>query len=374
MALILDLTSEVGAYAARLLAELGHDVVRVERPDGDALRRLSPSLDKMDGPEASAFHHFLNAGKRSFTPNLATAGGRAAFLKLVAEADAVLASLPLPVDESELWDTNPNLILVRLDDGPPEICAYARSSLMAITGDPERAPLLMGGHIPHAAIGTYTAIATASALLVKQMCGRGQVVDVFAQQCLDALGEQVMIEYTNAGDIMERRGARGGITAVAGALPCADGHWMICVPPTEDGWKNFAQMVGDPALIADESLAQESGRREKRDVILDHVAAWSAADRRDDLVTNAQERHIPASPVATPADLVNDPQLLARGFLRPTQHPDFGAINFPGGAIAALWNQPMAPAPRLGEHNAAILTELGYTESERRVLLASTFR
>ena len=374
MALILDLTSEVGAYAARLLAELGHDVVRVERPDGDALRRLAPALGNAEALEASAFHHFLNAGKRSFAPNLATSDGRAAFLKLVAKADAVLASLPLPVDESELWDANPNLLLVRLDDGPPEICAYARSGLMAITGDPERAPLLLGGHIPHAAIGAYAAIAAASALLVKQISGRGQVVDVFAQQCLDALGEQVMIEYTNTGDIMERRGARGGITAVAGALPCADGHWMVCVPPTEEGWKNFAQMVGDPAMIADESLAQESGRREKRDDILDRVAAWSAADRRDELVREAQARHIPASPVTTPADLVNDPQLLARGFLQPTEHRDFRSVNLPAGAIAALWNQPMAPAPRLGEHNRAILAELGYGEAERRSLLASAFR
>jgi crotonobetainyl-CoA:carnitine CoA-transferase CaiB-like acyl-CoA transferase len=232
---------------------------------------------------------------------------------------------------------------------------------MAITGDPDRAPLLMGGHIPFSAVGTYTGIAAASALFVKETTGRGQVVDVSAVQCLSGLCEQVMVEHMTTGEVMGRRGARGGITAVAGALPCADGHWMICVPPTDDGWKNFAAMIGDRELIDDTSLEKEAMRRERRDEILDRVEAWSAASRRDALVTQSQERHVPASPVTTPLDLVDDPQLLARGFLRPTDHPLFGRIHAPAGAIAALRNVEMTPAPQLGAHNAEILNEIEKT-------------
>ena len=369
MARIIDMTSEVGAYAGRLMAEMGHDVVRIEPRGGDALRRLAPRLAGLPETEAGAFHQFLNAGKRSFTPDLATEDGRSVLCRLIARADMVLASIPAAISDDEILAANPAAVLVRLDDGPPELCAYARSGLMAITGDPDGPPLLMGGHIPHAAIGTYAAIAAASALLVKDATGRGQVVDVSAAQCLAVLCEQPMIEYVTRGEVMGRRGARGGITAVAGALPCADGHWMICVPPTEDGWGNFARMVGDPALIADRSLAQEGARREKRDEILDSVAAWSAGSPRDELVNEAQRRHIPASPVTTPRDLVDDPQLLARGFLRELAHPMLGTLNAPVGAIGQLWDRPPAAAPRLGEHNAAILAELGYAADERRRLM-----
>ena len=97
MALILDLTGEAGAYGARLLAEMGHEVIRVEPPDGDALRGMAPQIGGLPGPEGSAFHQYLNAGKQSFTPRLDTAQGRQLFLDLVARADAVVASLPLPV-------------------------------------------------------------------------------------------------------------------------------------------------------------------------------------------------------------------------------------------------------------------------------------
>jgi crotonobetainyl-CoA:carnitine CoA-transferase CaiB-like acyl-CoA transferase len=371
MARILDLTSEVGAYGARLLVELGHEVIRVESAAGDTLRRQMPLGEP--ALETGAFHNYLNAGKRSFTPNLLTDAGRQLLQNLAATADVAVVSLPGRADEEALRAANPNLVIVRLDDGPPEICAYARSGLMAITGDPDRAPLLMGGHIPHAAIGTFLAIATASALLVKQMTGQGQTVDVSAQQCLDALTEQVMIEYVTAGEIMQRRGSRGGITAVAGALPCADGEWMICVPPTEDGWKNFAAMVDDP-MFRDPALAMEAGRREKRDEILDRVAEWSAPSSRSELVANAQERHIPASPVTTPLDLIDDPQLTARGFLKAVDHPRFGAINMPQGAMASLWGCTLAPAPALGQHNAEILASLGHAPAECRRLIEEACR
>jgi formyl-CoA transferase len=359
MARILDLTSEVGAYGAKLLAEMGHDVIRVEPPSGDALRRLAPFLGDAPDLESSAFHQYWNAGKRSFAADLGTEEGRRLLLALVGKSDAVVASLPLPLEEAALFEANPNLLLVRLDDGPGELLAYARSGLMGITGDPEGSPLLMGGHIPLSAVGTYLAIATASALFVRRRTGKGQAVDVSAQQCLSGLCEQAMVEYVSAGEVMQRRGPRGGITAVAGALPCADGHWMISAPPSKDGWENFLKMVRHPALLADPSLSQEAMRKEKKDFILDTVAEWSTPFKRDELVEQAQGHHIPASPVTTPLDLIDDPQLRARGFLRDVEHPLFGKVSFPIGALAALWRRTPSTAPRLGEHNAEIARELG---------------
>ena len=129
------------------------------------------------------------------------------------------------------------------------------------------------------------------------------------------------------------------------------------------------EWVGDPELAADPTLADEAVRMEKRDFILDRLSAWSMKHPKNELVQQAQDRHIPASPVATALDLARDPQLLARGFLRDFDHRDFGMLPFPVGAIASLKGTPMAAAPRLGEHTGAILRELGYSTPEQQSLV-----
>jgi crotonobetainyl-CoA:carnitine CoA-transferase CaiB-like acyl-CoA transferase len=364
MARILDLTSEVGAYGTRLLAELGHDVVRIEHPGGDTLRRLAPNLGAGRNLELGAFHQFLNAGKRSLAVDLATENGRKVFLALAAKSDAVVASLPLPLDEGELRAVNPDLILVLLDDGPPELCAYARSGLLAITGELDGRPTILGGHVPYAAVGIYVALATTAALFGKEATGEGPVVDVSAPQCLAALAEQVWVEYSMAGESLERMGSRGGITALAGALPCADGHWMVSVPPDPRSWGNFVQLVPDPAFKDDASLADEAMRRERKGEILDRIAAWSGQRKKLEIVEEAQRLHIPAAAVSNPQELVDDPQLLARGFLRPVDHPAFGRINFPVGALASMSGHAMSFAPRLGQSTVEILAALGYSASD----------
>ena len=361
MACILDLASPAGAYGTRVLAELGHDVVRIEPPQGDALRRLEPYLPGAKPLEAGAFHQFLNAGKRSLAVDLGSEEGRALVLALTAKADLLVASLPIAVQESALLAANPDLVLLRLDDGPPELCAYANSGLLAITGEPDGRPTMLGGHVPYSAVGIHVALAATAALFGKETSGCRQVVDISATQCLAALAEQVWVEYSMSGELLERLGSRGGITALAGALPCSDGHWMVSVPPDPRGWANFVQLVPDPAFKDDASLADEAMRRERKHEILDRLALWSQTRAKNTIVEEAQRLHIPAAPVTNPLELVEDPQLLARGFLRPVEHPDFGKINFPMGAFAAMEGRSMAFAPRLGQHSAAILAELGFS-------------
>lgn len=364
MARILDLTSEVGAYGTRLLAELGHDVVRIESREGDAVRRLEPQLGRASNFDSGAFHQFLNAGKRSVAMDLGSDKGRRLLSALVAKADAVVASLPLPLDESELLAVNPDLVLVRLDDGPPELCAYASSGLLAITGEPDGRPTMLGGDVPYSAVGVHVALAAAAALFSKEATGSGQVVDISAPQCLATLAEQVWVEHSVSGESLERMGSRGGITALAGALPCADGHWMISVPPDPRGWANFVQLVPDPIFKDDASLADEAMRRERKHEILDRIGLWSEQRKKGEIVEEAQRLHIPAAAVANPLELVDDPQLLARGFLRPVDHPDFGRINFPVGALASMWGNELSFAPRLGQNTAEILGELRYSTEE----------
>jgi crotonobetainyl-CoA:carnitine CoA-transferase CaiB-like acyl-CoA transferase len=370
VARIVDLTGHATAYCGRLLAEMGHDVILVESTQGDGLRRLGPFLGGAPDLELGAYHQFLNAGKRSFTPNLQDAAGRQLLLELLAVSHAVVGHLPLPVADDVLA-VNDRLVVVRVDDSLPELCAYARSGLLAATGHPDLPPVLLGGHAAYAYSGTFAAVAVMSALLVQQTTGRGQFVDLSVHECLEVLGEQGVVAATETGQDFERRGYRGVATAISGAFQCADGYAMLSVAPNEESWARFMDWVQDPVLMEDSSLADEAERRAKKDFVIDRLDQWAQGFSKEELVREAQARHTPAALVTTPLDLAEDPQLIARGFLRRVDHPDLGTMMYPIGALANLRGVQPAFAPRLGQHNAELLTELGYAPSQQKDLARS---
>jgi len=351
---IVEIAGIAAAYGGRLLAELGHDVIRVEPPGGDELRKLGPSLTSHDGAEAGAYHQFLNAGKRSLALDLTSDDGKATLAKLLGTVDALLARAPLPFSEAEVRQANPALAIVRIADPLPEICTYARSGLLALTGQPDGRPMLMGGHAAYAATGTFAAMAVLTALLA----GEGETIDLSAEECLAVLGEQGVIAETITHEKFERRGYRGAVTAISGAFKCADGYAMLSVPPSPANWGRFMEWVGDPVLAEDKSLGDEAERRARQKFVIDRLEEWTARFGKEELVIEAQERHTPAAPVSTALDLVDDPQLTARGFLRTIEHPELGPMLFPNGALATVAGRQLAPAPRLGQHNAEILQEL----------------
>jgi CoA:oxalate CoA-transferase len=371
VAVVVDLTRLSAAYGPRLLAEAGHRVIRAESAAGDDLRRLGPFLGGQTGVEHGAYHQFLNAGKESITLDPALASGRDVLLGLIRRADCAVITRPLAVDPAQLVAANPRLVLIEVDDVPNELCAYARSGLLSLTGHPDQRPVVLGGHAVFSAIGLYVAVAAAASLLAIRLGAEGQRVQVSAAQVMESLAEQAALTYHTTGKAPQRRGFRGAITAVSGAFPCADGYWMVSLPHGAAGWARLMEWVGDPVLAADPSLADEAQRQIHRDFILDRLSLWSLQHNKNDLVTGAQQRHIPASPVATALDLAQDPQLLARGFLREMDHPDFGPIGFPVGATARARNATLTPAPHLGQHTAAILGELGYSKPEQQALLES---
>jgi crotonobetainyl-CoA:carnitine CoA-transferase CaiB-like acyl-CoA transferase len=369
MSIIIDLTRHSAAYGARLLAEAGHEVIRVEPRSGDMLRRLGPHVEDHLDLEHGPYHMFLNMGKKSVTLDLTSPEGREVFLKLIETADALIANAPLPIEEKLLRQRNSRLALILLEDELPEICAYARSGLMSITGQPSQRPVLAGGHVSYAITGLYVAIAAAAAINAQHSTGQGEVVRVSAHQSLESLMEQAVIAYTTSGEITRRRGLRGQITAISGALECADGYWMVSVPPNPQAWNQMKEWVADPALLNDATLDDEVGRHRKRDFILDRLEAWSKQWPKEHLVTGAQSRGIAASPVATPAELVRDPQLLECGFSTAIEDAALGSIALPGGAISTTRAVPLNRAPLLGEHNVEILSRLGYSKLEQQTMM-----
>jgi len=353
VARVLDLTRPAGVYATRLLAEAGHEVIRVESPQGDALRRQEPFLGGVADVEDGAYHQFFNAGKRSLALDTATDAGREAFARLAATADVIVAGTPFPLAESELRARNPNVVLVLVaDDELPELCAYARSGLLSITGHPDRTPVVMGGHIIYAATGLWVMVATAAAMLVQRLTGQGQTVTVDVQQCFETFMDNAIENFMSRGRKIERTGARGSVTALAGALPCSDGFWMLSLYDSGEQWRILMDWMGDPVLAGDATLASYDQRLARRDALLDRIGAWAQPHAKLDIVAEAQRRHIPSAPVSTPLDLAEDAQLIDRRFLVELEHPSHGRMLFPRGALATAWDREIGPAPRLGEANA----------------------
>jgi crotonobetainyl-CoA:carnitine CoA-transferase CaiB-like acyl-CoA transferase len=365
MSRMIDIAGLSGAYATRLFAEQGHEVIRIENPAGDSLRRLPPFLGEKQDLEHGAYHQFLNAGKKSLALNLDSLAGRRVLFELLDQSDALIVNRSLPIENSSLVQANPKLVVTMIQDEEAEICAVARSGLMSLTGQPGEAPAVLGGHVPSLAVGIYVAVATAAALLTTHATGKGSIVTVSAREALESFVEQAMVEYSFSATITERRGSKGAITAVSGALPCKNGHWVISQIHRPGRWTKFMDWVQDPELASDPSLAEEENQHKRRDFIMDRIHAWAKGFTKTELVEEAQRRHFPASPVSTPLDLIDDPQLIARGFLQEMDHPKFGRIFFPQGAIASILKTRMTPAPRLGEHNEEILTQLGFYEDDK---------
>lgn len=370
MVRVIDLTNVSSAYATRLLVEAGYEVIRVEHPRGDELRRLGPCLDSVAVHEAGAFHQFLNAGKKSFSLDLESPMGRQVFMRLAQSAQVVLLPDTAGIDAQSLVAANPDLVVViTVDDLEDELCAAARSGLLYITGEPDSPPMVPGAHVCYAIVGLHVALAVSAAMLGFAESGAERIIRVSVQECLMPMLEQAMVAYQATGKVARRQGYKGAVTAVSGAFPCADGYWMLSVPPTPGGWTRLVEWIDDPVLKNDKDLESEAARQANKEMILDRIEQWSSKFTKEELVTQGQDRRIPVTPVSTPGELLNDAQLLGRGFLREIEHPVLGRLRVPMGAIAGATGRCVGHAPRLGEHTSELLQELGYTREEREMLL-----
>ena len=375
---VLDLTDELGAYAGRLLADLGAEVIRVEPPGGSSTRRMEPLVD-VDGESVSAFELFVNAGKRSVVVDTADAVGVHQLEELLSTADVVIES-PVAVladaglDAERVRAIKPDLCRViitpyGLDHQPAwshtdDLLLMAAGGLLHLGGYPDVGPVVAYGAQSHFAASIFGAVAAMSGLLQRELDGSGSTYDVSAQECIAQALEDSAATYALTGRIRERQGDRPR-EAGSGVYPCRDGYvsviagrlgtaraWSALV-----GWLNEEGAEGASELLEPRWNTFEFRQSDPAIGAFGRIfSAFAASREKVELYTEAQARKIALSPVNTVADILSNPQLRARDFFVDVQERE-GVVAFPR-APYRMSGTPVrdpGPAPELGADDADLL-------------------
>ena len=380
---VLDFTHYIaGAYATKLLADYGADVVKVERPDGgDPARRMPPFPGDEPHPEKSGMFLHLNTNKRSMTLDLKTRQGRGIALRLAQSADLVAESFRpgqmarFGLAYPALRAVNPDMVMLSISNfgqtGPyrdykiSDLIIYGMGGEMYSTGLDGREPLKMGENLMLYQAGAIAATAALGALFGDV----GQHIDVsLLETQVGSIDRRMsmLLAYQYNGEISKR-----SADATAGGYPngvyiCKDGYVQIA------GGRNYfervvAMMGAPPELLEDRWYTPEA----QYDPYLEdefnaYFIPWCLERTKQEVWHLAQQAHVLSAPINTTADLVADETFQQRGAFAEIAHPEAGNLLYPGRPFImseSPW-QIRRPAPLLGEHTQEILAELGYASAD----------
>jgi formyl-CoA transferase len=364
-----------GPFAARIMAEFGAEVIKIESPDGgDPLRKWRKLYEG-----TSLWWYVQSRNKKSVTVNLKHPAGREIVLKLVAEADIVIENFRPGVLEKlglgwdELSAVNPGLVMLRLSgfgqSGPlaaqPGFGAIGESmgGLRYVTGFADRPPVKTGISIGDSIAALWGVIGTLMALRHKeQQGGKGQVVDVALYEAVFAMMESLVPEFDVFGFVRERTGnIMPGITP-SNTHSTRDGKHVAIGANGDAIFKRLMQAIGRDDLAGDVQLADNAGRDARRDEIYGVIDGWVAAHDEAVVLEILGAADVPASRVFSVADMFADPQFLARQMIESATLPDGKSFKMPG-IVPKLSATPGSTewiGPTLGQHTDEILTALGY--------------
>ena len=378
---VLEVTANwAGPLAARHLADLGAEVIKIEAPDRPATRGgRYPGGDPFRYHyNRSGYFNKFNRNKYAITLDLRDADCRAMFLRLVAESDVVLENNSprvmrnFDLEYPALREANPEIIMVSISGfgqtGPDrDYVAYganveASSGLAAVTGYPDddrpyRSTLFYADPVT----GGHAAIATLAALHSRAITGRGQYVDMSLHENGITFFPEAVIEYTVTGNLAQRRGNRNSRFAPQGCYPSfGDDSWIAICIRSGDEWSALAVVIGRPDLAADPELGTVAGRQSRHDELDAAISEWTSQYDHNEAARLLQGAGVPAGPVLANWELVSNPHFHARRFYVPIEHPEMGVFPYPG----MPWKLSETPgvvrsaSPLFGEHNRLVLQGL----------------
>ncbi len=373
-----------GPYVGRCLAALGAEVIKVERPgSGDAGRQHAFVLDD----QQSGYFLQLNMGKQGVSVNMKDPRGKAFMQQLCDSADVFIENYrPGALDKlglgyKELAERNPKLVYCSISayghTGPDAhragfgLIAEAKSGIMQMVGTPGEAPPLLRISLGDMYTGIHAVAAINAALLGRVNSGKGQHIDMALYDTLVSMHEYAVQCYTlSGGEILpQQTGHDMPTSTLYGVFRAADGDLVIAAQ-VDDSWKRFAALVEADAGVAgfgsDTRFHTPGGRNEHREEILAIVRGWVGANPVARLLSLLDEVDVPSAKVQRIDEVINDPQIQARGMIMEQQHPRYGTLRLPNlpFRFSDCDTTVTRVAPDLGEHNAEVAAQLGFSLEE----------
>lgn len=369
-----------GPYLSRCLAALGAEVIKIERPKhGDAGRTHPYMVDGVSG-------YFLqqNMGKQGLCLDLKDKRGMEIMRRLVATADVFVENYRpgalnrLGLGYEALSAINPGLIYCSVSayghTGPDAakpgfgLIAEAKSGAMAQLGTPGERPPLLRMPIADMYTGAHGVAAVCAALFGRVKSGRGQHIDLSLYDCMVSMHDYAVQSYTLSGgvEVPEPVGDNLPSSTVYGVFSARDGHLVIAAL-ADDSWIRLARLIGGEALAADKRFHGLANRNANSAEALHLVQEWALAQpSRAACVAALDAIDVPCAPVQRIDEVVNDPQIAARGMIIEQQHPAIGPVrlaNLPF-RFSDADTSPGPAAPMLGQHNREIVRGLGYSDAD----------
>jgi crotonobetainyl-CoA:carnitine CoA-transferase CaiB-like acyl-CoA transferase len=370
-----------GPYCAMLLADLGADVIRVDRRHGSEDRYTGPVTEAGEG---GAFLS-LNRNKRSLTLDSSQPAAAEIIRRLAKSADVVVANLPIRVlrkmglDYDALRAVRPDIILARIStfgpDGPYahrlgfDTIAQAMSGAMSLTGFPD-APVRSVVSFEDYGTALHTAFGIMVALFHRARTGQGQVVDGSLLATGVTFMQALLAERSVTGIERQPRGNAGFFIAPADTYRTLDG-WITVQTIGSDMFARWTKLVGREELVEDPRFANDLLRADNRETITRAMEAWLAGRTTAQALAELEAARLPAGPVLNLAQVLEDPQVKARELLEYVDYP--GApmpvpLANPAVRLSVTPGSIRRRAPTLGEHTDEILKELGYSDSDIETL------
>ncbi|MDA0799473.1 MAG: CoA transferase [Chloroflexi bacterium] len=375
---ILDATQVMaGPFCTLLLADMGAEVIKIEKPDGDDSRRIGPPF--IEG-ESAAFLG-INRNKQSVVLDLRTDAGKAAFKRLAAQVDVVAENYRpgtmarLGLGPEDLRENHPELIYVSVSGfgqtGPYasrpgyDLVAQGMSGMMSVTGYPDSPPVKVSIPIGDLSAGMFAAYGVLSAYIHRLKTGQGQVVETSLLESAIALTVWESAELWGSGQTPQPKGSAHRMVAPYQALATSDGYVNFAIG-NQGIWERFCKAIGLDSLIDDPRFASNPTRVQHYQELATELERTTITKTSAEWLTLCLEIGIPAGPIYDMAQVYQDPHVLERGMIQQLQHPIAGLINHIGLPVkmSLTPGQIRIPAPVLGQHTQQVLARHGFTPAE----------
>ena len=355
-----------GPYATMLMAKAGADVIKIEPPQGEPLRRRAPPGKSTTFPIA-----MLNGNKRAITLNLKDSRGRGLLFRMAEKADVLLENFApgvmdrLGVGWEALHRVNPRLVYASGTgfglSGPDrdtlamDLTIQAMAGLISVTGPPEGPPLKAGPAVVDFLSGIHLYAATVTALFERERTGVGRLVEVAMQEAAYATLTSQFEAYWQNGKVPPRTGNASHGRVPINVYPTKDGYVAMNLA-VEEHWHSLLAAMGREELRDDPRFANNAARVAHRAETDALIAEWTGALDKMEVFAIARHHRIPLAPVRDVGEVMHDPHMHQRGMLEKIEHDEIGRLVVPNSPLRFHGAAPVhaTPSPKLGQHNDEI--------------------